>query len=201
MASYKIRRSFHVVSATLFILALCAALTPHISHGDTSITITSDTLNANSKDNTVLFKGNVVAEYDFTICADELLVSYRDGGKGGTLGEGRGIESIKAMGNVRMLRDGAKAKAAEALYDHPERSITFSGGAEVFQCNDTVRGERITLNIDDGSAMVEASQEGTSGGGGRVRAVIFGSKGGCKDLPPPEDKDEDKEISGGCGNF
>ena len=61
------------------------------------VTITSDRMEADNGRGVVVFKGNVAAVEDFTLCADELTVNY---------GVGSEVTDIVATGNVRIFQDG-----------------------------------------------------------------------------------------------
>jgi len=125
------------------------------------INVTSDKMEADKGASVVVFKGNVVAVEDFTLCSDELYVYYD---------EKQEIKDIVADGNVRIYEQGKTATAGKAVYDRKNRFIVLTEDPRVVQCTDTVKGDRITVFIDEDRAMVE------SGGGGRVRALIMPEK-------------------------
>ncbi len=125
------------------------------------ITVTSDSMEANTKENLVIFKGNVEALENFTLCSDELFVRYD---------AARQISEIKAQGNVRIYDEGRSATSKEALFNNKERTIVLTGNPEVIQCKDKVKGDKITIFLDKKNALVE------SGKGGRVNAVIVPDK-------------------------
>lgn len=129
--------------------------------GRRAVTVTSDTMEANTAGNTVIFRGNVAAVEDFTICSDELNIHYD---------ANRDVSKIEASGAVRIFQDEKKSTAARAVYDRKERVIVLTGEPQVTQCSDVIKGDRITVNIDDNNAVVE------SGAGKRVRAVIMPEK-------------------------
>ncbi|MBW7956777.1 MAG: lipopolysaccharide transport periplasmic protein LptA [Deltaproteobacteria bacterium] len=134
------------------------------------VTVTSDTMEARSGEGRVVFKGNVVAVEDFTLCSDELHVTY---------GDGSDIKSIEASGNVRIFQDRKSSTSAHAVYDRRERIIVLTGEPHLRQCSDSVRGEKITVYLDQENALVEG------GNGGRVRAVIMPNKD-CPENDAPE---------------
>lgn len=125
------------------------------------ITVTSDSMEADTKENLVIFKGNVEAIESFTLCSDELYVRYDDA---------KQVSEIKAKGNVRIFQDGRSAASREAVFSNKERTIVLTGEPQVKQCKDTVKGDKITIYVDQKNALVE------SGGGGRVKAVIMPDK-------------------------
>lgn len=134
-----------------------------------SVTVTSDTMEAVTGENRVIFTGNVVAVEDFTLCSDRLQIMY---------GKDRDVERIEADGNVRVFKDDKSSTSGRVVYDRAARILVLTGKPEVRQCTNTVKGDKITLYLDRDDALVESGQSGE--GGGRVRAVIMPDKG-CAD--------------------
>ncbi len=129
--------------------------------GKTAITITSDTMRADRTSKTVVFKGDVEAREDFLLCSDELHMKYTDANE---------VKKIDARGHVRIYRPSGVARSKRAIYDRSEHTLLLTGNAVIERCADTVRGDRITLYLDDDSALVEGTNNG------RVRAVIVPEK-------------------------
>ncbi|MBI5236016.1 MAG: lipopolysaccharide transport periplasmic protein LptA [Deltaproteobacteria bacterium] len=125
------------------------------------VTVLSDTMQSDKSRGFVVFKGNVVAIEDFTLCADELTVTY---------GKDNEINDMVAVGSVRIFQQEKAATAARAVYDRITRKLVLTGHAEVAQCSDSVKGDKITVSLDDDNAMVQSDN------GGRVRAVIMPQK-------------------------
>ena len=126
------------------------------------VTVTSDTMEAVTGESRVIFKGNVKAVTDFTLCSDQLEILY---------GDDRDVTRIEAGGNVRIFKDDKSSTSERVVYDRKERTLVLTGSPQVTQCADTIKGDRITLYLDRNDAVVE------SDGGGRVRAVIMPEKG------------------------
>ncbi len=125
------------------------------------VTITADRLEADNKKNLVVFRGNVVAEEDFLLCSDELYLNY---------GERQRVDKFTATGNVRIYQDNKESVSGNAVYDREARTLVLTGGPVVRQCEDTVRGDKITVYIDEDRVVVESQ------GGSRVKAVIMPDK-------------------------
>lgn len=125
------------------------------------VTVTSDKMEAKKNENLVVFTGNVVAVEDFTVCSDVLYVLY-DGQKE--------VNRLEAGGNVRIFQDDKTSTSEKAVYDRNARTIVLTGSPQVRQCNDTVKGDRITVYMDEDNALVESEK------GGRVKAVIMPDK-------------------------
>ncbi len=127
--------------------------------GRQPIEITADTLNADSDGRTVTFEGNVVAtQGDVTLHADRLYAEYSRGQNA--------IEKITADGNVRVVQEGREARAAHAVFYNLEQRIVLSGGADLQQGENTLKGDSVTIYLRENRSVV------TSGESGRVRAVF-----------------------------
>jgi len=138
------------------------------------VTVTSDTMEASTNENRVVFKGNVVAVEDFTLCSDELQIMYDNN---------KEVSQIEAAGSVRIFQGQKTSTSNKAVYDRKERIIVLTGDPLVRQCSDTIKGDRITVYLDKDNALVE------SGDGGRVKAVIMPDKN-C-----PENKGTEEPVS------
>lgn len=127
--------------------------------GRQPIEITADTLNADSDGRTVTFEGNVVAtQGGVTLHADRLYAEYSRGQDA--------IEKITADGNVRVVQEGREARAAHAVFYNLEQRIVLSGGADLQQGENTLKGDSVTIFLRENRSVV------TSGESGRVRAVL-----------------------------
>lgn len=146
------------------------------------VTVTSDTMEANTNENKVVFRGNVAAVEDFTLCSDELSILYD---------ANRDVSEIEASGNVRIFQDEKRSTAGRAVYDRKQRQIVLTGDPQVTQCNDVIKGDRITVYLDDNNAVVE------SGGGKRVKAVIMPEKK-CPGQNAPERTVSEEALCNGA---
>jgi lipopolysaccharide export system protein LptA len=127
--------------------------------GRRPIEITADSLNADSAADSVTFEGNVVAtQADVTLYADRLRAEYSR--------ETRNIEKITAEGNVRAVQAGKEARAARGVFYNLEQRIVLTGGAELEQGENTLKGETVTIYLRENRSVV------TGGKDGRVRAVL-----------------------------
>ena len=146
------------------------------------VTVTSDTMEANTSENRVVFRGNVTAVEDFTLCSDELNILYDSN---------RDVSEIQASGNVRIFQDEKKSTAGRGVYDRKGRLIVLTGDPQVTQCSDVIKGDRITVYLDDNNAVVE------SGGGKRVTAVIMPEKK-CPGQNAPERTVSEEALCNGA---
>jgi len=129
--------------------------------GQTPITITSQSMKADRTSKTIVFKGDVEAREDFLLCSDELYMHYTDSNE---------VQKIDARGHVKIYRAAGFARAKRAVYDRVEHTLLLTGDAVIERCSDTVKGDKITLYLDDDSALVEGLNKG------RVTAVIVPGK-------------------------
>ena len=65
-----------------------------------------------------------------------------------------------------MVQEGREARAAHAVFYNLEQRIVLSGGAELEQGENTLKGETVTIYLRENRSVV------TGGKDGRVRAVL-----------------------------
>jgi lipopolysaccharide transport protein LptA len=162
----------HSFGATLVVLAAVAVLSliPGSLKAEEEprmgpVTVTSNTMEVEQGGKVFIFKGDVVAKEDFTLCSDKLELFY---------GEGDELREIVATGNVGLIKDDKTAESDKAVYDRVKRNVVLTGSAQIGQCSDTVKGEKITVFLDAERTIVESTE------GGRVKAVIMPEKD-CKE--------------------
>ena len=137
------------------------------------IQITADTLEADNRDQTFLFQGNVkVVQGSTEITSERLKVWYKSGGDdqaSDTSPDGASrIRDIEAEGNVVILFDGRTAKSEQARYSAEKGTLTLLGeNATIIDGKNTIRGSKITLYRTQDRITVEGDRPG------RVEAVIF----------------------------
>jgi lipopolysaccharide export system protein LptA len=135
------------------------------------IDITSDTVEADQKQNKVTFKGNVVAKQeDVTLYANTLLIIYDP--------ETKKLKEIIAIGNVKVVQLDRRATGQKATFDQDENKVVLDGDAVVREGTNVIRGERITFYVEEERSVVEP------GKGGRVSTSI---------TPPPKEEGEGKK--------
>ena len=138
------------------------------------IDITSDTVEADQKTNTVTFKGNVVAKQeDTTLWANTLIVYYDE--------KTKKLKEIVATGNVKVVQLDKRATSQKATFDQDKNKLTFDGDAVAREGANVIRGERITYYVDEERSVVEPVK------GGRVSTSI---------TPTPKEEGEGKKPKG-----
>jgi lipopolysaccharide export system protein LptA len=130
------------------------------------IDIVSDTVEANQKESTVTFKGNVVAKQeDITLYANTLIVYYE--------AETKRLKDITAIGNVKIVQLDRRATGQKATFYQEENKVILDGDAVVREGDNEIRGERVIFYVDEERSIVEG------GKGSRVNTRI---------TPPPKEK-------------
>ncbi|MFH0812611.1 MAG: lipopolysaccharide transport periplasmic protein LptA [Pseudomonadota bacterium] len=123
------------------------------------INITSDRMEADNRNRTVNFLGNVVAKReDMVIFSDRLLTFYNKEGK---------IDKIIAQGNVKINQNDRMATCVEATFFQPSQKIVLTGKPKVWQGNNIITGEKITILLIEDKMDIEGGKQN------RVNATIY----------------------------
>jgi outer membrane protein assembly factor BamD len=128
------------------------------------IDITSDRVETYSKENLVLFKGNVIArQKDVVIYADSLEAVMMGGGKG--------IERVTAMGNVKIQQGLRVASCQRAVFYNLDQKVVLRGEPKVQEGDDMVSGDEIIFDLTQNRFEVKG------GASGRGKARILPREG------------------------
>jgi len=120
------------------------------------VEVTSDSLRVNQDSGEAVFTGNVlVGQGEMRLSAQSVTVVYAEGGQ-------NRIRSLNATGGVTLVSGPDAAEAAEAVYDVDAGSIVLTGDAIVTRGESVLAGDRIEVDLTDGTAKVS----------GRVRTVL-----------------------------
>jgi len=139
------------------------------------IDITSDMVEADQKQNTATFKGNVVAKQeDVTLYANTLLIIYDP--------DTKKLKEIIATGNVKVVQMDRRATGQKMTFDQDKNKVVLDGDAVVREGTNVIRGERITFYVEEERSVVEPAK------GGRVSTSI---------TPPPKEEGEEKKLKEG----
>ncbi len=132
-----------------------------------AIRITSDKMEAFDTKGTVVFSGNVVAKKgDLTIYADKLEVFYGEK-KTADNKKKRNLKKIVVTGHLKIIQGRRKATAKEAIYYKPQEKIVLVRNAQVWDGQNTIKGDKIVLYVNENRSVVESS------GKERVEAVVY----------------------------
>lgn len=154
---------------------------------ETPLRISAARLEADQKEGIIIFSGQVKALYgESTLYSDRLLVYLKKepvAPKGaakppqeageqsplGDLGAGK-IDRIVAKGQVRFVQGDRVATGDEAIYYKDRDEVVLLGNPQLWQAENTLKGERIIFNLSSNKVLVESSPQR------RVEALLY-SKG------------------------
>lgn len=112
------------------------------------VEIAAETFSVNNADGTALFSGEVqVKQGDMTLAAAEVLVEYDLTGKA--------INRLLASGGVTITSLGDAAAAKEAVYTIESGQIVLTGDVLLTQGPSAMSGQKLTLNLTDGTGVME----------------------------------------------
>lgn len=148
--------AFHRALLLSVILAASAAQAQQatIAFGDLQqdttlpVQVTADQLAVNNADGSAVFSGNVaVTQGEMTLAAAEVSVTY-----GADQSE---IDQLVASGGVTITNLADKASAAEAVYTIDTGVIVLTGNVQLAQGGSTMQGQKLTINLKDGTGIME----------------------------------------------
>jgi lipopolysaccharide export system protein LptA len=124
------------------------------------LTVDADRMERFGKENLVVFSGNVVARRDSSVQYADRVEVYLDE-------KGDRVLRTVSIGNVRIVtRDCRTGTAQRAEYFDLEQRVMLIGNARVWEEDNVVSGDTITLFISQERAVVQGNQHE------RVKAVF-----------------------------
>lgn len=160
------------VCLVILVLAFCHSA----AYGQTKrgslipIKIQSTRLESFNEQRKIIFTGNVVARRaETTIWADQMTVLYRkDDKKTSSKNSGKEqVETIMAKGHVKITKGNRTATGAEGIYHDAEQTVVLTGNPQVWQDENMVKGDKITVYLAEDRSLVECNE------GNRVEAVVY----------------------------
>lgn len=125
------------------------------------VTVDADELEALQKEGIVIFKGNVVARQGDSVQYADRMEVYLDE-------KGDRIVRAVSTGSVRIItRDCRTATARRAEYLDLEQRVVLTGDARVWQDDNVVSGDTITIYLAQDRSVVQGGQQE------RVKAVFY----------------------------
>jgi lipopolysaccharide export system protein LptA len=125
------------------------------------VTIDADQLENLQKEGLVVFTGNVVASQNGSTHYSDRMEVYLDA-------KGDGIVRTVSSGNVKIITKDCKIGTAKrAEYYDAEQRVVLLGDARVWQEDNVVTGERITMFLAEDRSVVEGGKQE------RVKAVFY----------------------------
>jgi lipopolysaccharide export system protein LptA len=117
---------------------------------DTSlpVEVTSETFSVNNADGTAVFSGNVVViQGEMKLSAAEVRVQYN--------ADQTAIDQLIASGGVTIANLGDAAEAREAVYSIDAGQIVLTGDVLLTQGPSAMAGQKLTVNLKDGTGLME----------------------------------------------
>lgn len=150
---------------TLALAAPALAQETNVAFGgltqDTSlpVEITADTLSVNNADGSAVFSGNVlVGQGEMRLSAAEVRVDYAP--------DSRAIERLHATGGVTIASRQDAAEAREAVYTIDSGLVVMTGDVLLTQGQSALSGQKLTLNLKEGTGVIEGGVSTTFVPGG-----------------------------------
>ncbi len=117
---------------------------------DTSlpVEVQADTLAVDNAKGTAVFSGNVlVGQGDMRLAAAKVTVEYG--------ADGKSIANLHATGGVTIANLADAAEAREALYTIDSGVIVLTGDVLLTQGASALSGQKLTINLKDGTGVME----------------------------------------------
>jgi len=131
-------------------------------NSDAPVDVSSDRIEVQDRADRAIFSGNVVAKQDqLTLSTDRLTVAYSS--KGGIQ-----IDRLDAAGGVQVRSPSETARGDFGVYDLDRKLITLIGNVQLQRSGSQVSGNRLTIDLDSGRAVIDGGPPGVGQNGGRV---------------------------------
>jgi lipopolysaccharide export system protein LptA len=137
-----------------------SALKGHDSNAP--IDVVSDRIEVQDRADRAIFAGNVkVRQAQLTLDTERLTVAYTSAG-------GLQIDRLDASGGVVVRSPSETARGSFAVYDLDRRIITLVGNVRLERGESSIAGQRLTIDMASGRAVVDGGAAGIGESGGRV---------------------------------
>ena len=135
------------------------------------VTVDSDRMERFGKESLIIFTGNVVARHDNSVQYADRMEVYLDE-------KGDKILRSVSTGNIRIVTKDCKTGTAKrAEYFDLEQRLVLIGDARVWQDDNVVSGETITIHLAQDRNVVNAGKQD------RVKAVFYSKNDTNKPAP------------------
>ena len=146
--------SFAMVTGLLALASMASAQEARISFGDLAqdtslpVEVTSETFAVNNADGSAVFSGNVVVvQGEMKLSAAEVRVQYN--------ADQTAIDRLIASGGVTIINLADAAEAREAVYSIETGRIVLTGDVLLSQGPSVMAGQKLTVNLKDGTGLME----------------------------------------------
>ena len=156
-----------VAGLSLFPLAALAPAQQPVSalkghDPDAPIDVAADRIEVQDRSDRAVFAGNVrVRQASLTLDTQRLTVAYTSGG-------GIQIRRLDASGGVTVKSPSETARGNFGIYDLDRKLITLIGAVQLDRGGSQINGQRLTIDLSSGRAVVDGGPAGIGQSGGRV---------------------------------
>lgn len=129
---------------------------------DAPIDVAADRIEVQDRADRAVFSGNVrVRQAQLTLDTARLTVAYSSAG-------GIQIRRLDASGDVTVKSPSETARGKFGIYDLDRKLITLIGNVQLSRGGSQINGQRLTIDLNSGRAVVDGGPAGVSQNGGRV---------------------------------
>jgi lipopolysaccharide export system protein LptA len=126
------------------------------------IDFAAEQLELQDRANRAVLSGGVnIRQANLTLTAQRVTVAYT----GQVIGGSPQVSRLDASGGVTVVRPSQRASAQYGVYDLNRRVITMLGNVSLIQGGNTLRGGRLSIDLDTGRATFDGSTVGSGGTG------------------------------------
>lgn len=131
-------------------------------NADAPIDVAADRIEVQERADRAVFAGNVkVRQASLTLDTARLTVAYSSGG-------GIQIRRLDASGGVVVTSPSETARGNFGIYDLDRKLITLVGAVQLSRGGSQINGQRLTIDLNSGRAVVDGGPAGVGQSGGRV---------------------------------
>jgi lipopolysaccharide export system protein LptA len=149
-----LRRIIFAVAAVVLFSGPATAQEARIAFGDLAqdttlpVNVTAQSFSVNNADGTAVFSGDVVVtQGEMTLSAAEVRVAYTQ--------DQTAIDRLFASGGVTIVNLADSARAREAVYTVATGVIVLTGDVALTQGPTALAGQKLTVNLRDGTGLME----------------------------------------------
>ena len=129
---------------------------------DAPIDVAADRIEVQDRSDRAVFAGNVhVRQAALTLDTERLTVAYTSAG-------GVQIRRLDASGGVTVKSPSETARGNFGIYDLDRKLITLVGAVQLNRGGSQINGQRLTIDLSSGRAVVDGGPAGVGQSGGRV---------------------------------
>lgn len=129
---------------------------------DAPIDVAADRIEVQDRSDRAVFAGNVhVKQAELTLDTSRLTVAYSSAG-------GIQIQRLDASGGVTVRSPSETARGDFGIYDLDRKLITLVGSVQLNRGGSQINGQRLTIDLNSGRAVVDGGPAGVGQSGGRV---------------------------------